>query len=88
MHSIIITLADLFYVEYVGLALSMTSHPLDGVHFLDAFEELHLTDKHFVLYPQLISCIVGLVVLMTNASKLLYPICSLSIANSFNWFIF
>ena len=56
MHSIIITLADLFYVEYVGLALSMTSHPLDGVHFLDALEQLHLTDKHFVWYPQLIGC--------------------------------
>ena len=35
----------------------MTSHPLDGVNFLDSLEQLRLTDIHFVLYPQLISCI-------------------------------
>ena len=35
----------------------MTSHPLDGVHFRDAFELLHLTDTNFVLHPQLIRCI-------------------------------
>ena len=56
MHSITITLADLFYVEHVGLAMSMTSHLLDGVRFLDALEQLHLTDIHFVFYPQLTSC--------------------------------
>ena len=35
--SIIITNVDLFYVDCV------TSHPLDGVHFQDALEHLHLT---------------------------------------------
>ena len=54
-----IAIADLFLVKYVGLALSMTSHPLAGVHFRDTSEHFHLTGTHFVLHPQLISCIQG-----------------------------
>ena len=54
-----IAIADLFSVNYVGLMLSMTSHPLADVHFQDTSENFHLTGTHFVLHPQLISCIHG-----------------------------
>ena len=37
----------------------MTSHRLAGVHFRDTSEYFHLTGAHFVLHPQLISCIHG-----------------------------
>ena len=54
---IIIAIEDLFKVKYVGLALSMKSYPLAGVHFPDTSVHFHLTGTHFVLHPQLISCI-------------------------------
>ena len=56
---IIIAIAGLFQVEYVEVSLSMTSHPLACVHFRDDLVHLHLFDKHFVLHPQLMSCILA-----------------------------
>ena len=65
--AIIIAIAYLFQVGYVGFLPSMASHPQAGVHFRNAVEHLHLTDMRFILHPLLINCMrLGL---LARASK-------------------
>ena len=54
--TMIIAIADLFYVANVGSSPSMASHSQAGVHFRNAVDHLHLTHMRLILHPLLISC--------------------------------
>ena len=65
--AIIIAIAYLFQVGYVGFLPPMASHLRAGVHFRNAIDHLHLTDMRFILHPLLINCMR--LALLARASK-------------------